>query len=668
MRSIEKQAITTFQKNLDYFKEKQPKVYEKIAILNQAIKDGSYKEKYALEYKNSYFDVLDISSNQYLYNQDSNEYSKVLTQSVNFKKSDSVIEGFYNRDITKAQAESYDGKININNQLFATAALIHYTNSVTSKNDEMKEIFKFIFLGVGLGLHLNKIQKKINSSLILIVEDNLELFRLSLFTTDYQNLSIKARVFFSIMDNEYEFKEVFTNFFTEGYLYNHYIKYSSFTQNDMLKIKTIQDAIVRSNHLIYPYSVKLKELLKAPEYLVEKYPFLNLSKTYSSVLSTKPVLLIASGPSLGNNSAWLQENKDKFFIIAVLSSVKTLYKIDVKPDVVLHMDSQSLAIAFFDTIDKESFFDKTIFLLSSVVSRNVVDAIPKEQIYFFETASNYKQNSRIPGVPSIGEASYAISLILGAKELYLLGLDLALDPETGNTHTKDHAFFKENNPNNLKSEQYTSLRDTVFYTKGNFLEKVPTNALFDMSAKSFNVISKIFLKNEQNVYNLNNGAYLEGAIPLHSENLDTSMFDSLSQIEKFKQLKTFLDEISENHMNESDIKNMDIQIEEAARLLRLVQEFKNSSSAVNKESYLKEFYALYIELLNISKKEHDINHVFSSFLQNIVSYIFDILNTKQLKDEQEHIRIINQIYIKQLIKILDLYLITMRIYREWIDK
>ena len=66
----------------------------------------------------------------------------------------------------------------------------------------MKNLLKFIFCGVGLGFHIAEIQNKVKSSLIFIMEDNLEIFRLSLFTTNYQSISEQARLFFSIMDDD----------------------------------------------------------------------------------------------------------------------------------------------------------------------------------------------------------------------------------------------------------------------------------------------------------------------------------------------------------------------------------------------------------------------------------------------------------------------------------
>ncbi len=669
MNNIEEEAIKTFQINLAYFAKEHTSLYKKITTLNQAIENGSFKERYSLEYKDNYFDVLELSSGNYLYNQNSYKHAKDLTKKVNYKKSEAVIEGFYNRSLTDAQVDKLDGKININNSLFATARLMQYNARVTSRDDEMKEIFKFIFCGVGLGIHIDEIEKKTGSKLLFIMEDDIELFRLSLFTTNYQNISLKATLFFSIMDNDIELKQTFDTFFARGATHNKYIKYATLSQNDISKIKRIQNFIVLSSHLIYPYSMRLKEVLKAPEYIVEKYSFVNISGEYNCIspLSSKPVLLIASGPSLGNNAQWLQDNKHKFYIVAVLSSTRTLYELGIKPDIVTHMDAQSHNIKLIRGIDKEDFFSETLFIFSSVTSRNIIDSFPKNNVYLFESASDYKQGFRRFTAPSIGETTYAISLLLGAKELYLLGLDLALDSETGLSHSKEHSFAEKKDLLNT-NEQYTSIYDTVFYVKGNFLDQVPTTNLFDASIKSFNLNSKILLTTNQNVYNLNNGAYLDGTKPLYVKDLNTNDFTNLNKIDKFNKLKLFLDSISEDEMSITDIEYFNKQLEEAQRLYSVVQKFKELVTTTNYIEYIQQMNILHNALLNQDGEElYDINAIFATYLQLVIGYIIDTFNTKNLKNQKEHIKNINEIYIRQLIKILDLYLITMRVYRKWIE-
>ncbi len=55
-------------------------------------------------------------------------------------------------------------------------------------------------MGTLLGRHIPRIAKKIDARSYLVLERNLEIFRLSLFTVDYTILAEKSGVIFSIMD------------------------------------------------------------------------------------------------------------------------------------------------------------------------------------------------------------------------------------------------------------------------------------------------------------------------------------------------------------------------------------------------------------------------------------------------------------------------------------
>jgi hypothetical protein len=74
------------------------------------------------------------------------------------------------------------------------------------------EFNKFIFLGTLLGIHLNDIDKELNSKAYLILEENIEIFRLSMFLTDYESLHKNSKLFFCINENEKEFTKKFILF------------------------------------------------------------------------------------------------------------------------------------------------------------------------------------------------------------------------------------------------------------------------------------------------------------------------------------------------------------------------------------------------------------------------------------------------------------------------
>ena len=671
MQNIEQNVVKTFQDNLEYFSKEHPEVYKKILILNQAISDGSYTEKYSLEYKDTYFDAVELETQQYLYNQDSNLHAKKLAKDINFKKSEGVLESFYKQNVTDTQVAYYDTKVPIDGPVWAAAKIINYVNSLKSNNDEMKSIDKFIFSGVGLGIHLLTIQQKINASVLFIIEDNLELFRLSLFVIPYNILANTATLFLSIMEDKEEFSDSLGLFYLKAYNYNHYIKYSVFSSSNIKHIKDIQSFIVSSQFLSFPYSSELKELLKAPEYLIQSYPFLNLSKVHNNkFINNKPVLLLAAGPSLDNNLQWLKENYHKFVIIAILATTNTLYKAGIKPDIIVHIDAGLHNWkSFIKDIEVQDFFKDTLVLLSSVITRELIDKFDKKNVYCFESASDYKKDFDTITSPSIGETTYALSLVLGAKELYLLGLDLALDPKTNLTHSKEHISSKEIKQSTTAEEsQYVGLTDTAIKIKGNFLESILTLPLFQTSIAGFNRFSKRYLTEEQKVYNLNNGAYLEGTIPLHVEQISTKKFKTLDKQDKFNELKSFLNTISEDTLNTKDIDNLNKQLNEALRLYNYLEEFDNNVNTSNYSIYMKSFYTLSSEFINLNQEEKlNINTVFHSYLMYVTGYIFDIFNTKDLKNTKRHLKKVNKIFVEQSKKILDLYITTMEVYVEFAE-
>jgi len=671
MNRIEQLAIKQYQINLKYFEKNHPELYKKLTLFNSAIENGSYKEKYALEYINPYFDIRDISSGNYLYNQDTNKYAKKLAENITYKRSEQVIEGFYNRPLSEEFVNKSDDKINLRNNLFASAKIMYYHDKVISKDYNMKDLFKFIYCDVGLGLHIEAIQKKVQSKVLLIIEKDLELFHLSCFTTNYKKIGNEATLFFTIMDNDENFKKVFDAFFTTAYTHNHFIKYSLLFENNLSTIKNIQNIIVSSKFLIYPYAKLLKETLKAPEYLVEQYPFFDVRKhkEYQNPFKEKAILIIGAGPSLKHNADWLKKNANRFIIISVLAAVRSLYKIGVKPDIVTHMDGNDISSHHLEDIDTKSFFDKTLFLFSSITPKNIINRLEKTQIYFFETASHYKKIPHIPSGSSIGETSYALSLVFGAKEVYLLGLDLALDPETKSSHSDDHAFSRtiddsEENP------QTTTLQNSIFFVKGNLRELVPTNNLFNISAKIMNDMSKSLLQDNQKVYNLNDGAYFEGTIPLKPENFDMTKLKIIKKDTSFEELKKLFQNISQDKMTDEEKKNINAQLDEAQRLLNIIKIFEEKVKTNDIKSYLANYlYPLYQELLRLNHEgSFDINYIFSSYMQTISSYIFDVFNTTNLPNEKEHVKNMNDIYLYQLKRILILYIQTMKVYQAWMEK
>ncbi len=188
--TIVNQVTTTYQNNLTYFEKNQTELFYKITSLDFAIDAKHYKEKYALEYTDEgYFDVKELESGLFLYDEDS----------------------------------------------------VAYAQSVVPPKEDICQIQKVIFFGTGLATHIPMIHQNIDTpSTYLIVEDDIELFRLSLFVVDYAQLAKSVSLSFSVMQNDEAFKDTFTSFYKKEESLNDFIQYFVFSSYYMQKSEEVK--------------------------------------------------------------------------------------------------------------------------------------------------------------------------------------------------------------------------------------------------------------------------------------------------------------------------------------------------------------------------------------------------------------------------------------------
>lgn len=148
IENIEIKIVNNFEKNMKYFEQYHPQVYSILASLDSAIEQNLYQSKYDLIFNNNYFDVKELRTGKYIYSDNSNKHAFDISE--NFKD----------------------------------------------------KIDNFVFFGVGLGIHLERIIKNTQSKRYLIIEDDLELFKLSTFVTPYFKFAETLELSFSVFEDE----------------------------------------------------------------------------------------------------------------------------------------------------------------------------------------------------------------------------------------------------------------------------------------------------------------------------------------------------------------------------------------------------------------------------------------------------------------------------------
>ena len=656
MDDISTKALNTFTKNMKYLEENHKPIFEKISLLNQLIEEGHYNEHYALDYKEEgYFDVCELSTNEFLYKSNSIEAAKRMVDAIDLKRTGAVFKAQKYVRATDEQADYIDkSELSFHNYLWSTIKIINYVNKFTPPESFMNRVHKIIFLGIGLGLHLKGIIQKLNPQVIFIKEKNLETFRLSLFVTDYTEFAYERFLFFSLTDNENEERESFLEFLNKGNNFNLHLKHVPFTLDYQQELQRLQTHVLSQSYINYGYSAMLLRFIDSPKYLARGYPFLNVSQAYiNSFFTNKPVLLLFSGPSASKNIDWVVKNRDRFIIVSALSTCRLLNQHNITPNVIFHIDPGENTSLLFEGLESTYFKDAKI-LLASNVDEATLQKFDRTHVHFIEQGTFYKKGFGRFSAPSVGEYAYGISLLFGATDIFLLGIDLALDPDTMQTHADFHPF----QVTAQHDEQTASLSpsESITYTKGNFIEQIPTLSVYQISINQFAIFTQIFKKEYHHVYNLSNGAHLEGCEPLHFDEYNWEKLPLLNRAFLQEGIEAFFKNIGSDDFNEGDRGQISYQIKEAKKLEKIIKQHQKKKFA-NVDAYLQTLTKLSWDLSDMEYKTcSDLAQVYYEYFSIITSYIFDLFNTKELSNPNKHVVNINAILITQLLKMSKLYI------------
>lgn len=646
MGTLEEIAVATFHENIQYFAKNHKEIYDKLLAFDTAVEKNLHQNRYELIIRENYFDVQELSSGNYLYNSSSIEYAKLASDSVNLKRDSNVFETFKKLPIEMDTEHFID-----------IAPTLKYIKNTLEQSSQMQSIKKFIFFGTGLGTHITEIDKKINANMYLIVEDDIELFKLSLFATPYYELGKKAELIFSVFDSNEEFTPKANQFLNNKFYHNHYIKYFPMLSHSEEKMKEFHLRVISQSQNIFFYKDILTQYLVPLKYIRQNYMFLNMLSSYEHTsLYTKPVIMLAAGPSLQANIEWVKKNQEKFIVVALSSTLNILEKENITPDIVTHMDAFESSTPHFERLKSLEFLKETIFLFSARIQESIVKRLNKEHIFFYENGTSYKLNVGNLSAPCVGSTTYLMLLALGVRELYLLGLDLALDEKTGSTHSSMHHFSENLDLNSAQTHNdVMEFSKAVVKTEGNFKKEVFTSPVFLISIESINACSIGFKKETQNVYNLNDGAYFHNTIPTYMENISTDTFEQIDKTALFEELKTAFKQNCSDSITEDELNLLRDRLNYAFGLRAKVVAQQNYYFDTYNE-FLGSLVLLFSRLTNESSTVgYDISLILQEYFKFIYTFIFDFFNTKDLTQIDIHVKKINELLCEALLRILDEY-------------
>jgi hypothetical protein len=662
MDNIQKQAINLYNKNLLFLKNYDHSLYNRIVMLDELINTQQYKERYHLEYikEEKDFDILDTQTGTYIYNRKPSKFIQEALNNTNCDKDNSF-------DLLNPNVYNYRHPISIDKneplsrreQFLYVNDIFEFTNifkmSTVYKKKKFKYIEKFVFAGTLLGTHILPIHNKLKCSFYLIYEYNLEIFRLSLFTTDYSSIATDSKIIFSIMEDKLKAEEKISALFHHAIKANYMVKYYCTNYNIHDLFDRILAVASHKTPLAYNYTKIIEGLYKPFFKNIKKYPILNTIKKHT-LLNNKKILFIAAGPSLDKNIDWLIENQNNYVIITIGAAVARLIEHNILPDIIVTADADEIIENQFPKKIRDKI--KNIPLIASAITYSkVLECFNSDNVVLFEVIGQFKSTSHNVYGYSVGEMTLNICSVLGAEEIYLLGTDLALDQETGDSHISGHqtSVKKEISEKELKLNAFMdngtySLGTSTLLVKGNFTDKVLTTILLEKSITSYSKTIDIIFKKNKNIkiYNLSDGAYINRTIPLKITEIQNQ--NNTKKISS-NIIKDYLNNSSQFGFTHQELKKLQESLSVLEKLLDKVQDIENKQTSTYNEFVLQQYQLLGIIANDLAYfSSFLLDRIFINYMLTIEPYLGYHFNDEDI-DESKYLDDIKKIWIKQFRRI-----------------
>lgn len=453
--------------------------------------------------------------------------------------------------------------------------------------------------------------------------------------------------------------------FLESNMYENYnIKFATTNYNVSHGMHSFISTLYKVNPAIFDYTRILHNLVRLSTQRINDVKMLmpNIESNFDS-LKNKPFLFVAPGPSLSKEIEWIKENQNKFIIVAIGASYNKLLEYEITPDLLSNVESsyKDLKKFQFKDLDK-SRLDNTVKLFSIITPPQISDLFDDKDTFYYEVNYSLKDKKDIYKGYSVGEITVSLLLDLGIKDLYLIGTDLSVDKETGNSHFgyKDggeinHDLNKDYDITENLSNNKTSFKEELIPVEGNFEKEVYTTRIFMNSIFSYAQSIQQFKKENQTIKNLSTfGAKLHGTIPFKTSDINLEEYNTINKKDLKEEVLKYLNSISESKLTEK----------EAINLKKEISYFKGILEEISKydELEVKNYFEFYDIITDVENKIKLIgyptflNFQMQSYFKFINTYLCYHFNDKKVKNEANKLIKIKEIWLKQVKRLINEYI------------
>ncbi len=397
-------------------------------------------------------------------------------------------------------------------------------NKYFEAQDNVEQLYMF---GGGLFLQFQDILNALDVKRLTVFESDLDAFYASMHIVDWseiyryfdrENYSLELIL---ATDDDNIYSDIYKRILTIGVhrfakidLYFHYQnKELNFLSDNILNYIT---ASIAGMGFFEDERVGLAQTLKNLE---SNIPISRRDLSEITELEQLPVLLIGNGPSLDMLEGFIKENRENFILVSCGTSLGTLEKKGIKPDI--HLEQERILAVRNILIETTSqTFRKGIRLVALNPCHPKVFELFDERymaikdqdigaVYLKRLDLGNVHSLKYPN-PLVSNFGLSLLISLGFKNIYLAGIDCGMVTDTTH-HSKDSYYYKDE-----KLNPYPHLLQSLLKVKGNFRDAVFTTDLFNKSRLG---LALSLANADVNCFNLSDGAFIDGAEPCVVEEL-----------------------------------------------------------------------------------------------------------------------------------------------------
>ncbi|NVK42146.1 MAG: motility associated factor glycosyltransferase family protein [Oceanospirillaceae bacterium] len=392
-----------------------------------------------------------------------------------------------------------------------------------------------VFMGVGLGLHIQEVLKNSKIQTLVIFENDPEQFLASMYVTDWYEIIPNFKInngmaiHFVIMhdtDEDASFKQLWNelNFFVPHFplatlFYNH--RKVNFYQRILNRIHKDFSVFLGSWG---NYDDEVNQMNNALYNLKEKIPVarpINLDGAVN--VSGMPIVVVGAGPSLNGYIDFLKEYQDEIVILCSGTAISILHHHDIKPDIQVEIESDYCVTAALENLNDDEYL-KSIPIIGPIQLNPIAfSKFNKKYLYFKDSTAlggmfAHKDEIFLGTTPTCTNAASSIALSYGFKNIFLIGLDYGYRSKS-ETHAKGSIWYDKDKPKELNRSMEIKNREKPMEVEAVGGGKILTEQIYYSSKRRLEALLEPFKSKNVNVYNLSNGARIEGTIEIQEDEM-----------------------------------------------------------------------------------------------------------------------------------------------------